>query len=211
MSGSLPEGTLKLDKEARSEGKNIPERRDSMCKSLGAGMSLPRTETLERRARSPTSWLLRWQTELRKTSYWGFRTMHAGCFREQHPAAQRCPWAVQGQPSHSPLGLLSADSCTGSQAMSPLPLSQTGQIASFPAPASPAMGVCGLGTDPCDEATAFCLQCSPNTRPSPAQSYPDSGPPVPVVGAGSSGTFERMSLGPGWLAQMASRTLCPAG
>lgn len=51
------------------------ERRGSMCRSLGAGASLPRTETLEQRARPPISRLLWWQTELGKTSHQGFRTL----------------------------------------------------------------------------------------------------------------------------------------
>lgn len=70
---------------------NVPEKEDSTWKGLGAGMSLPRTETLEHRPVSqPHAFqLLRWQTELKKNlslvsqdhTPWAFPSVAPQCLK----------------------------------------------------------------------------------------------------------------------------------
>ena len=56
------------------EEENVPEKEDSMCKGLGAGMSLPRTETLEHRPALPAPHLPATQVadQVKKKSLTGY-------------------------------------------------------------------------------------------------------------------------------------------
>ena len=104
------------------EEENVPEKEDSMCKGLGAGMSLPRTETLEHRPALPAPHLPATQVAdqvKKKISHWLFRTMHLGCFHQWHLNVWRCPGALPGHLSWLPLALVSAGSSQGVQAVSP--------------------------------------------------------------------------------------------